>query len=79
MLSEQNIIGPQIKALRLSKEVSQAMLAARCELLGWDVSENGITKIERQIRCVTDRELLILAKALRVKLRDIFPQERRLF
>lgn len=55
------------------------MLAARCEILGWEVSENGITKIETQVRCVTDKELLILAEALKVKLRDLLPGRSNLF
>lgn len=79
MLTKQNVIGSKIRDLRRAKKVSQAMLAARCEVLGWRISENGITKIERQIRCVTDRELLILAEALHVKLRDIFPEKNKLF
>lgn len=47
-------------------------LGPLCGSLGWDVSENTITKIETRVRCVVDSELIILAKALRVKLRDFF-------
>jgi transcriptional regulator with XRE-family HTH domain len=79
MSPKQNIAGPRIRDLRQAKNLSQAMLAARCEVLGWNISENGITKIERQNRCVSDQELLILAAALRVKLRDIFPDKPNLF
>ena len=55
------------------------MLAARCGALGWDVGENTVTKIETGVRCVTDNELIFLAEALRVKLRDFFPNKPKLF
>jgi hypothetical protein len=49
------------------------MLAARCGLLGWDASENIVTKIETQVRCVTDAELACLAKALDADAADLLP------
>ncbi len=49
------------------------MLAARCGMLGWDVGENVVTKIETQIRCVVDAELLCLAQALEVPPQVLFP------
>ena len=54
--------------------VKSAMLTARCARLGWDIHESTIAKIEAQIRCVTDRESLLLARALGVSLLDVFPK-----
>ena len=54
-----------VRKLRYQRDLTQAMLTARCSQAGWDVSENTIAKIEAQIRCVTDREVVFLAKALR--------------
>jgi len=51
------------------------MLTARCARAGWDIGESIVAKIEAGFRCVTDRELLRLAKALRVKLHDLFPND----
>ncbi|MDR1504930.1 MAG: helix-turn-helix domain-containing protein [Prevotella sp.] len=79
MTSRQNIIGKRLQALRKSKKLTQAQIVARCALLGWDITENTITKVETEIRCVTDYELLILAQALKVKLKDIFPTHPSLF
>ncbi len=73
MAAPQNIIGPSIRALRREKGLTQAMLAARCGVLGWDIGENTVTKIETQIRCVVDAELLCLAKALEVRPDSFFP------
>lgn len=49
------------------------MLAARCSRAGWDIGENTISKIEAQVRCVTDEELVYLARALKVKEQELFP------
>ena len=75
----QNMVGPRVQAVREKQGLTQAMLAARCGALGWDVGENTVTKIETGVRCVTDNELIFLAEALRVKLRDFFPNKPKLF
>jgi len=69
-----NIVGPAIRRLRYQRGMTQAMLTARCSRVGWDVSENIIAKIEAQFRCVTDEEIIFLARALRVKEQDLFLQ-----
>jgi hypothetical protein len=52
--------------------MTQAMLTARFNRVGWDIGENTIAKIEAQIRCVTDREFVHLAKVLGIKVQDFF-------
>jgi hypothetical protein len=69
----QNIVGPIIRKIRYQRGMTQAMLTARCCRVGWDVGENTIAKIEAQIRCVTDKEAALIAKALAVPLQEIFP------
>ena len=73
------MIGPQVKSLRMKQRLDQKMLAARCSTQGWDITQNTITKIETQVRCVKDAEVLVLASALRVKLKEFFPQHPKLF
>ncbi len=73
MPAAQNIVGSQVKLLRRERGLTQAMLAARCGLLGWDIGENIITKIETKVRCVTDAELLCLSKALDISPADLLP------
>ena len=70
----QNIVGPVVRKLRYQQGITQAMLTARCSHAGWDVGDHTVAKIEAQIRCVTDRELLFLAKALRVQVQELFPK-----
>jgi hypothetical protein len=52
--------------------MTQAMLTARCNRAEWDVGENTIAKIEAQIRCVTDREIVYLVKAIGLEIQDFF-------
>ena len=78
MSASQNAIDSQLKALRRAQKLTQAMLAARCGMLGWDIGENVITKIETGVRCVTDYELLFLAAALRVRAEDLLPRREKI-
>jgi len=76
MAKPQNIVGPQVRKLRYARSLKQEDLAARCGVLGWDLSRASLSKIEAQLRCVTDAELEILASALRVGLSDLYPPRR---
>ena len=73
MKHRKNIIGPNVRRLRNNQDISQEALAAKCQLIGWDISREGIAKIESQVRGVSDIELLKLAKALRVHFSVLFP------
>jgi DNA-binding XRE family transcriptional regulator len=77
MTAKKNIVGPQVRKLRYQQALSQEMLAARCARFGWDISRATLSKIEAQLRCVVDSELLILANALGVELPDIFPTSKK--
>jgi len=68
---QQNVVGPMVAKLRNQHGWTQAMLAARCARIGWDVGDNLIAKVEAQIRCVTDFELIFLARALGVEVQDL--------
>ena len=70
-----NIVGPTVRRIRFQKGWTQAVLTARCQRMGWDIGENIIAKIEAQFRCVSDCEIAWLAKALGVKLQEIFPKD----
>ena len=69
-----NVIGPKIRQLRQEQNWTQEALAARCNVLDWDISLGTLAKIEAQLRRVTDQEVVILAKALRVKIEKIYSQ-----
>jgi len=73
MAKSQNIVGPQIRKIRYQQELTQEMLAARCARHGWNISRGTLSKIEAQLRCVTDSELVVLARALGVTIDKLYP------
>ena len=72
-----NITGRQIAKLRTEKSLSQDSLAAKCQRAGWDISRGTLAKIEAGVRCVSDAELLLLAKALEVSVSELFPKGKK--
>ena len=55
--------------MRLSREkanMSQEELAARLQLLGHNVGQKAISRMETGIRVIPDYEILLLAEALNV-------------
>ncbi len=63
-----NILGPGIRRVREARGWSQDDLARRLQLAGWGVDRTLIARIELRTRCITDMELLALAKMFGVKL-----------
>jgi hypothetical protein len=74
-----NWAGARIREIRLQQGLSQQMLSARCETNGLTLSRETLSKIEVQVRCLTDMELLTLAAVLRVKVKEFFPDRQKLF
>ncbi len=72
-----NVVGPRVKELRESMGFTQEEMAARLTVLGWDISRGTYSKIEAQCRRVTDDELPILAVALKVEIKDLYPSRKR--
>ena len=69
-----NIIGRQISRLRSSAGLSQEQLSAKCQTIGLDISRGTLAKIESRVRCVTDDEVLLFAKALGVGVAELYPK-----
>jgi hypothetical protein len=67
-----NIVGPQVRRLRVAANLSQAALAAACQRVGWDIDRNTIAKIEGRLRWVGDFELIHLAKVFKCRVGDLF-------
>ena len=64
MKPPRNLVGPTVRQLREKKGLTQGDLAAKLNLLGWDLSRETLAKIEAQIRWVADFEIIFLANAL---------------
>lgn len=57
--------------------ITQGELAARLQVMGFEVNQATISKIEKQFRPVLDVEVVALAKALGVTLAWLFEEEDR--
>jgi len=66
-----NIVGPVIRRLREKKKLTQAELATKLNLAGWDLSRDTLAKIEAQVRCVTDYEIPVLAISVGIEPSDL--------
>jgi transcriptional regulator with XRE-family HTH domain len=61
--------------LRNELGLSQAELATKCQLIGWDVSRDIIARIEGRVRWIGDFELAALARVLEVPIAELYPQD----
>lgn len=67
-----NITGDNIRAIRETRGWTQDQLAAKCNLLDWNLSRSTLAKIESKVRRVTDIEIILLATALNVNIDELF-------
>lgn len=67
-LGNRNIVGSRVEEIRKRKGIKQKELLAQLQVRGVDMNASGLSKLEGQIRYVTDIELLALADILEVSL-----------
>src|SRR5215217_4482189 len=72
-VKSQNLVGPQVRRLRMTLGLSQGDLAAKLQVKGWDISRAGVSKIEARLRIVNDAEILLLASTLGREISELFP------
>ncbi len=70
-----NLCGKKIAEIRKSQNISQRRLAAKMQLLGFDVDNYFIRRVENGERFVTDIDLVIFARALEVPLEELLSVE----
>ena len=68
-----NMVGDQVKKLRISKKMSQQTLSNKLEMMAIYICRGSISRIEDKLRTVTDIELYGLAKVLGVSIEELFP------
>lgn len=66
-----NLCGKRIAEIRKSKKLSQRKLGQKMQLLGYDVDNYFIRRVENGERFVTDIDLKIFCDALQVSITDI--------
>ncbi len=67
-----NMVGKNIEKLRKEKGIKQKDLISRMQLMGFDINPTSYSKLEGQIRMVTDKEIYAIAKILEVTIDSLF-------
>ena len=67
-----NIVGEKVKVHRGSFGWTQEQFVAKCNLIGWNISRSTLAKIESKVRRVTDIEVQLLARALKINVELLF-------
>jgi hypothetical protein len=65
-LGNRNLIGARVESARRDQGMKQKELLAQLQVRGVDLNASGLSKLEGQIRLVTDFELLALSDILGV-------------
>jgi transcriptional regulator with XRE-family HTH domain len=71
---QRNVVGTRVRQARklAIPHVSQADLAARLQVLGLQINQSAVSKIEQGRRPVLDIEVVALAEALKVSVAWLF-------
>ena len=67
-----NLIGGNLKKLRIKLKISQQDLSNKLELLGVYICRGSISRIEDYSRTVTDIELFAIAEVLGVDPKELY-------
>lgn len=68
-----NASGAKIRILRESRNMSQEQLASSLQLMGLNLNQKAISRIETGERVVPDFELLYFSKAFEIPITELFP------
>lgn len=69
---KKNLIGGNLKKIRIKLKISQQDLSNKLELLGVYVCRGSISRIEDYSRTVTDIELFAIAEVLAVDPKELY-------
>ena len=76
MRNPRNLVGPEVRRLRVARNFSQPQLAALLQRKGWDATRDTVARIEGQVRWVADFEMVFLAKVLGVPLQELLSRRK---
>ena len=66
-----NIISKQLKIARVKAGLTQSQLAAKVQVLNMNLDQQMISKIENNMRIVTDYELACLCRVLQIDEKEL--------
>ena len=67
-LGNRNMIGARVEQARKQQGIKQKELLAQLQVNGVDMNSSGLSKLEGQLRLVTDFELVALSNILNVSI-----------
>lgn len=70
-LGERNIVGAKIEARRKAINMKQKDLLTQLQIKGIDLNASGLSKLEGQLRNVSDFELKALSEILGVSVNEL--------
>ena len=70
-----NITGKRIAEIRKEQGLSQRKLAQRMQLMGYNMDNHFIRRVENGERFVTDIELKLFCQVLEISINDLFDNE----
>lgn len=68
---DKNIIGGRIVAVRKERGIKQKDLLAKLQVMEMEISATGLSRLEGQHRLVQDFEVVLIAKALGVDVKEL--------
>ena len=72
---KKNLIGENLKRIRMSLKMSQQDLSNKLELLGVYICRGSVSRIEDFSRTVTDIELFAISEVLGVEINDLYSKQ----
>lgn len=66
-----NIISDNLRKYREAAKLSQSQLAAKMQTAGINIDQQMISRVEKNLRQVTDYELAVFCRVLNVELREM--------
>lgn len=67
-----NLVGANIEKIRKGRNLKQVEIIAQLQTEGIDINPTSYSKLEGQIRLVTDKEIFAIAKILKVDINELF-------
>lgn len=67
-LGNKNLVGARVEKIRKHQGIKQKELLAQLQINGIDINASALSKLEGQIRSVSDIELVALSKILGVSI-----------
>ena len=70
--NQTNIVGKRVREFRIERGLSQKLLSEKLETLAIYICRGSISRIEKQVRTVSDIELYGLSKVLNKPIESFF-------